>query len=994
MDPFEAVSFPNCYGNVFADSSWTRPSSLQVALDASGALRVRGPGATPAYLVYGGDSGDFGRLAQGRGLVVGNLRRLFLEVRSTGQESTVGAKAVVVEFSTNGARLGATFHPINTVVVHQPHPAAARFLIAIRFSGKGEISILRCSADGSASPPAASSSIEAAPKLAKGTDVTPHNLGALSRDVLVQLAGTLPRSNGTRHFTRRPQRVAIVSDIYMFNQYKDVFEKVTPLDPSDFREQLAAEEYDLFLYITGWQGVAAGEWRGQTYRPQLLGALDEIIEHFRERGLPTVFQSIEDPSNYDRFLPLARRFDVVLTSDADCIGKYRSDLGHDRVFYGEYAANTLLNNPIGAFRPLLDWAFFAGSFPVRYPERCADMEAVFDSFIESGYPLVIADRNNGSAEFGFPARHQQYCIPSFEHEALQGVHKLFRYNLNFNSIKDSPTMCAMRVYELQAQGAYLISNYARSVFNKFPNIRLLATRQNLADLHQPSDLDKIATRLAGVRAVLSGHTGFDAADTILKHAGLSDGKKEPALVLVLLMDEDEELRARYVKQTYSESVVRGRWEFTTEDELDSFCVEQGVAYLAPWKPGSRYERDYLLDRINCFKFADVDYVTHHVDHGDWQPGTTFGHEYCDQLGRVYETVFSLRYRAASEWLTCRDGDEEPNGYDADSLQIGFGRAEKFLRVRAARSEHREEPNPVLSVIVPVFNNGRFLVNTCLPSLKRQDCWTRMEIVLVDDGSDDPETEDLLDSLERAHGVVLYRYRDGGSGSASRPRNTGIDLAGAPLVAFLDPDNEISPHGYDLLLKRHEELRTRGEPVSFVSGYQLKVTGTSVQPIGRHTTKEISRIENLQSVFFARGVFPVISTQAAVIEKALLQKEALRFVEGAAGQDTLFGWELAAASGAGAFSGDAFLVYYAERDDSITNALGVEYFRKKLVMETAQVGSLRRLGFLEKYREHHLESFIDGWYGVKLKHVDVAERDACERIVSQIRRLYTSNEGDR
>ena len=74
---------------------------------------------------------------------------------------------------------------------------------------------------------------------------------------------------------------------------------------------------------------------------------------------------------------------------------------------------------------------------------------------------------------------------------------------------------------------------------------------------------------------------------------------------------------------------------------------------------------------------------------------------------------------------------------------------------------------------------------------------------------------------------------------------------------------------------------------------------------------------------------MISTQAAVIDRSLLERSGLRFVEGAAGQDTLFGWELLAHAGCGAFTADAFLLYYAERAGSISE----RHFRELFPEET-------------------------------------------------------------
>lgn len=84
-------------------------------------------------------------------------------------------------------------------------------------------------------------------------------------------------------------------------------------------------------------------------------------------------------------------------------------------------------------------------------------------------------------------------------------------------------------------------------------------------------------------------------------------------------------------------------------------------------------------------------------------------------------------------------------------------------------------NPAVSVVIPYFNNGAFL-GEALESLSRQDY--PLEIVLVDDGSDD-------DSVSRLPDVTYIRQENRGPAGA---RNTGIRAARGELIGFLDADD--------------------------------------------------------------------------------------------------------------------------------------------------------------------------------------------------------------
>ena len=49
----------------------------------------------------------------------------------------------------------------------------------------------------------------------------------------------------------------------------------------------------------------------------------------------------------------------------------------------------------------------------------------------------------------------------------------------------------------------------------------------------------------------------------------------------------------------------------------------------------------------------------------------------------------------------------------------------------------------LSIIIPIYNNGKYLRDRCISSLKKSSIFNDMEILLIDDGSTDYETIDIF-----------------------------------------------------------------------------------------------------------------------------------------------------------------------------------------------------------------------------------------------------------
>ncbi len=101
------------------------------------------------------------------------------------------------------------------------------------------------------------------------------------------------------------------------------------------------------------------------------------------------------------------------------------------------------------------------------------------------------------------------------------------------------------------------------------------------------------------------------------------------------------------------------------------------------------------------------------------------------------------------------------------------------------------PAPV-SVIIPTYNNGRFLpeaIESVLAQTVRP-----LEIIVVDDGSTDDTSERLRPYATR----VIYRHQANQGVSAAR--NLGILAASGDFIAFLDSDDVWHPRKLEIQLE--------------------------------------------------------------------------------------------------------------------------------------------------------------------------------------------------
>jgi glycosyltransferase involved in cell wall biosynthesis len=92
----------------------------------------------------------------------------------------------------------------------------------------------------------------------------------------------------------------------------------------------------------------------------------------------------------------------------------------------------------------------------------------------------------------------------------------------------------------------------------------------------------------------------------------------------------------------------------------------------------------------------------------------------------------------------------------------------------------------VSIVIPCFNDGRFLGEAVASALACVD--PRCEVIVVDDGSDEPATLEALDEVRGTAVTVLERPHRG-PGAA---RNAGIEAASGRFILPLDADNRLRP----------------------------------------------------------------------------------------------------------------------------------------------------------------------------------------------------------
>ncbi len=374
--------------------------------------------------------------------------------------------------------------------------------------------------------------------------------------------------NGLKEGKKTPAeiKVALIADEFTFNSFKDEFIAI-PVEPENWRKEFEKNKPDLFFCESAWSGPdpVRRPWKTKVYasnrfswenRKELLA----IIDYCRSENIPTIFWNKEDPSHYeDRindFVKTATLFDHVFTSAAECVARYKDDYGLKSVYPLPFATNPKLFNPIDN-TPRSNKVVFAGSWYATHPERCVAMENMLDQLTENGFEVEIYDRYYGSDDPNriWPSRFQSYIKPSVPHEEMPAVYKSSYLGLNFNTVTDSSTMFARRVFELMSCNTMVISNYSRGVDEMFGSLVVFADRNlnRLVNLKH-DEVNKI--RENALNLVLREHTYRRRWEQILDYVGIKYVKPDEALTVM--------------------SLVRSR-----EDALNGIIWFQRYSYLLP-----------------------------------------------------------------------------------------------------------------------------------------------------------------------------------------------------------------------------------------------------------------------------------------------------------------------------------------------------------------------------------------------------------------------------
>ncbi|SKC38959.1 glycosyltransferase family protein [Krasilnikoviella flava] len=419
----------------------------------------------------------------------------------------------------------------------------------------------------------------------------------------------------------RTVRAGVVLDDFSFLALGYEWEQVR-LTPESWRSEVA--DLDLLFVESAWR-ANGGAWQYQLTGPSAPGDdVRALVAACRERGIPTVFWNKEDPVHFEDFVDTAALFDRVYTTDVGRLDAYRARLGHDRVGVLEFGAQPAIHNPVRTHGdgPGRDVAFAGTWFAHKYPERREQAEMLLGGALDvsprmtTGLEIFSRFRGQGD-RYEFPEPFASRVVGSLDYPRMLTAYRDYKAFLNVNSVVDSPSMCARRIFEITACGTPVVTAPSAATGEFFPADEVFAvtTRAEAADtvralVRSPELRDRAVHR--GQRRIWREHTYGARVQRVLHDVGLAPSATVPRPSVTALVSTNRPHRLDDVLRTVgAQDGVRVQLALLThgfevdEADLRVRAEEAGVDELLLLHAGTDVPLGGCLNRLLDAADGDV-----------------------------------------------------------------------------------------------------------------------------------------------------------------------------------------------------------------------------------------------------------------------------------------------------------------------------------------------------------------------------------------------------
>lgn len=288
------------------------------------------------------------------------------------------------------------------------------------------------------------------------------------------------------------------------------------------------------------------------------------------------------------------------------------------------------------------------------------------------------------------------------------------------------------------------------------------------------------------------HTQPAGTDPATAYAAMLEDSLSPAFVL---LDPDDELALDAVAQL-SAALIDADIAYADGDRADSDGLLATPELKPDWSPELLLAWRYT-GRPVALRSAPVAAAggIRPVPGGDWEHDLML--RVTERTSRVVHLAAVLCHRHADTRSTANDaGEDRAVGSAAvDAALLRRGETADVSPGPLPRSwtvRRRLSYRPVVSAVVP-FRDSTTLLRTCVDSLLETTTDVDLELVLVDNGSSEPETATLLERLGADERVLVRR--DDRPFNWAALNNAAAEVSRGEVLLFVNDDIEALEHGW-------------------------------------------------------------------------------------------------------------------------------------------------------------------------------------------------------
>lgn len=262
----------------------------------------------------------------------------------------------------------------------------------------------------------------------------------------------------------------------------------------------------------------------------------------------------------------------------------------------------------------------------------------------------------------------------------------------------------------------------------------------------------------------------------------------------------------------------------------------------------------------------------------------------------------------------------------------------------------------ISIIVPCYNVENY-IDICIESLVNQTIGLdQMELILVDDASQDGTLEHLK-KWEQEYPEQILVVECAVNGKQGTARNIGMQYATGKYIGFVDSDDWVEAEMYEVLV---EKGKKHGCDIVSCRAYRNKTNG---QQVPAPTKKEDSLIW-LERSTIQGGEWPGGEggggVWSKIYRKDFLMDNEIFFPEGLCYEDNYFGI-MAALYCTSIYQVERCLYHYRENNTSTTLQRNNARLFDRLDIEVMKLEKFQELGLMERFYERIECAFMELYY---------------------------------